>query len=96
MTLEVTVPHSTDLGCISLHAFSDDQLVTKKELARALSVSERTVGRMVNRFELPPSTRLAGKNIWRVGNIKQWIHNKIAQDESESSRDYERIKKYSI
>ena len=44
-------------------------LLTEAALAKALHVAPRTVRRMVNRWQLPPPTRLGGRNVWFAGRV---------------------------
>jgi hypothetical protein len=44
-------------------------LIDERRLAMLLKVTPRTVRRMVARFELPPSIRLAGRSVWMAGHV---------------------------
>ena len=46
---------TTSSATISLGGFADSDLITKQELCQCLGCSERTIQRMVDRFELPPA-----------------------------------------
>lgn len=54
---------------------SDDcSLITKKKLAEMLSVSPRTLQRMLSAGKIPSPVQLGRKMIrWRVNEIKNWI-----------------------
>lgn len=58
---------------ICLHDYPDGQFITKSELAAALARTERTILRMVRRYELPPPVRLGKRAVWQVGHVKKWI-----------------------
>jgi predicted DNA-binding transcriptional regulator AlpA len=54
--------------------FDDDALLTKKQLARALNTSERTIQRWVAAGTAPPTIRLpSGSLRWRWGTVKAWL-----------------------
>jgi len=41
-------------------------------LAVALKTTERTIRRMVKRYELPPPVRFRGKKTWFAGKVLAW------------------------
>lgn len=49
------------------------ELVNAKELARILSVSERTLYRLKSTGELPLPIVLGGSVRWRLSEIRHWI-----------------------
>ncbi len=49
------------------------ELVNARELAKLLSVSERTLYRLKSTGELPPPILLGGSVRWRLDEIRQWI-----------------------
>ncbi len=49
------------------------ELVNARELAKLLSVSERTLYRLKSTGELPPPILLGGSVRWRLSEIRQWI-----------------------
>lgn len=51
------------------------ELVNARELAKLLSVSERTLYRLKSTGELPPPILLGGSVRWRLSEIRQWIGN---------------------
>ena len=51
------------------------ELVNARELAKVLSVSERTLYRLKSTGELPPPIVLGGSVRWRLTEIRQWIGN---------------------
>lgn len=60
---------------VSGHATSlPVELVSARELAKLLSVSERTLYRLKSAGELPPAVVLGGSVRWRLSEIRQWIN----------------------
>ena len=53
----------------------DVELVNARELAKILSVSERTLYRLKSTGELPTPVVLGGSVRWRLSEIRQWIAN---------------------
>ena len=52
----------------------DDDLLTKKQLARALNVSERTIERWLQAGTAPPTIRLPSGGLrWRWGTVRAWL-----------------------
>tara|TARA_R110002073_G_scaffold149534_14_gene303345 strand:+ start:5673 stop:5921 length:249 start_codon:yes stop_codon:yes gene_type:complete len=49
------------------------ELVNARELAKLLSVSERTLYRLKSAGELPAAVVLGGSVRWRLSEIRQWI-----------------------
>lgn len=58
---------------ISLDRFSDNDYITKVGMTQIFRCSERTIQRMVERFELPPPSTMAGRKVWRAGKVKAWF-----------------------
>lgn len=58
----------TSLAELPAHA-----LIDEKELARLLSRTDRTVRKMVSRFELPPPIQFGGRSTWLAGKVIAWI-----------------------
>ena len=55
---------------ISFDGLSSDSIVSINDLCGLLKVSEKTIKRMVDRNELPPSFKLGAKQSWRIETIK--------------------------
>lgn len=54
--------------------YDDDSLLTKKQLARALNTSERTIERWLKAGTAPPTIRLpTGGLRWRWGTVRAWL-----------------------
>jgi len=76
----VGVDEQTRQGVVilGLASMPEGALLDEAALASVLSVTRRTVRRMVCRFELPPPIRLANRSTWRAGTILTWIERRIA------------------
>jgi len=77
---------------IDLGAFTDSDLITKRELSKCLDCSERTLQRMVERFELPPPMSLGSRKVWIVGKIRAWFTNAAERREAEAVREARRLR----
>jgi len=76
---------------IDLSAFADSDLITKRELGKCLDCSERTLQRMVERFELPPPMTLGGRKVWIVGKIRAWLTDAAERREAEALKEARRL-----
>jgi len=54
-------------------SFPDAELITAKELARLLAISERTLYRLKSMGEIPNPVTLGGSVRWRLTEIREWI-----------------------
>jgi predicted DNA-binding transcriptional regulator AlpA len=55
-------------------AFEDDDLLTVKQLARALNTSTRTIERWLAAGTAPPVIRLPSGGLrWRWGTVRRWL-----------------------
>lgn len=77
---------------ISLGGFADDDLITKPELCKCLNCSERTLQRMVERFEIPPGVELGSRKVWIVGKIRAWFANAAERRETEALKEARRLR----
>ena len=77
---------------INLGKYADGDLVTKSELCRAFNCSDRTIQRMVERFEVPPPMTLAGRKVWIVGKVRAWLTEVADRKEAEAMREARRLK----
>jgi predicted DNA-binding transcriptional regulator AlpA len=48
-------------------------LLDERSLADVLSVSPRTLRRMVSRFELPPGVKLGARKLWTAGEVLGYL-----------------------
>lgn len=69
---------------MSLAKYDDGDYITKAGLAEAFGCAERTIQRMVERLELPPSMLLAGRKVWIVGKLRTWIRAVAERKEDEA------------
>ena len=74
---------------------SENDILDRSGLAKALKVTTRTVSRMVDRFELPPPIRLAGRSVWIVGPLLEHIRAKVTAAAAEARQRADRIRKLS-
>lgn len=77
---------------ISLDRFADNDYITKAGMAQIFKCSERTIQRMVERFELPPPTTMAGRKVWRAGKVKAWFANADDRIEAEALKEAKRLR----
>jgi len=53
----------------------DGRAIDAKEVARLLSLSERTVRRLDQEGKLPRPVRIGGSVRWRLEEIQAWLHS---------------------
>ena len=75
----------------NLSDYAEDDYLTKAGMCQAFKCTQRTVQRMVDRFEIPPPMPLAGRNVWIVGKLKAWIANAADRLESEALKEAKRM-----
>ncbi len=76
---------------ISLGRFADGDLITKQELALCLGCSDRTLQRMVERFEIPPPMTLGGRKVWIIGKIRAWFTDAAERRAAEALKEARRL-----
>lgn len=94
-TIAITLGTSqapTQPTAINLGGFADGDLITKRELGKCLACSERTLQRMVERFELPPPMPLAGRKVWVVGKLRAWFADAAERREAEALKEARRLR----
>ena len=69
-------------------------MLDEKALAAALSVTPRTVRRMVGRYELPPGFPFAGRTQWFVGRVLAWIEAQAERKQQEAERAAAKFRKF--
>ena len=62
-------------------------------LACALKTTERTLRRMVKRFELPPPVRFRGKKTWMAGKVLAWHEGRAERLAAVAKRTSDRLAK---
>lgn len=77
---------------ISLDRFSDGDYITKTGMAEVFECSDRTIQRMVERFEIPPPATVAGRKVWRAGKLKAWLAQADDRAEAEALKEVRRLK----
>ncbi len=77
---------------IELDRFSDGDYITKAGLTKVFDCSERTIQRMVERFEIPPPSTVAGRKVWRAGKLKAWLAQADDRTEAEAMREAKRLR----
>ncbi len=85
-------PPPPSAATISLSGFADGDLITKQELCRCLHCSERTLQRMVERFEIPPPMTLGGRKVWIVGKIRGWFADAAERQATEAVKEARRLR----
>lgn len=75
-----------------LAQYADNDILTREGMCQVFKCAPRTVFRMVDRFEIPPPTPLAGRSVWVVGRLKAWIAAVAQSREEEALREAKRLK----
>ncbi len=91
----IVTKHEGNTPCIasiSLGGFADSDMITKPELCKCLDCSERTLQRMVERFEIPPGVTLGGRKVWIVGKIRAWFADAAERREAEALKEARRLR----
>ena len=68
-------------------------ILDESQLADALKVTTRTIRRMVQRFELPPSIPFRGRSVWMAGRILKHIESALEKAEQEASKQHRKIQR---
>lgn len=58
---------------VRLGEYHADDMLTKHGMTVLFECNVRTVQRMVDRYELPPSVQVGGRSFWIAGRLKSWI-----------------------
>lgn len=77
---------------VSIHDYSESQYVTKAELAKIFDVTERTILRMVNRYELPKPVRMGKRSLWQIGYVRGWMEKRGARQMELTTTEMKRLK----
>lgn len=56
-----------------LATLPEKSIIAKVALSKMFGICGRTVTRMVDRGEIPPPIRVAGKNVWVAGRLLNWL-----------------------
>lgn len=76
---------------VALAQLPPQALVSEGALAEALSVTKRTIRRMVRRGELPPPIAFAGRSTWMVCRILKHFEARATRAEQEAEREARRL-----
>ena len=49
---------------------------------------------MIGRFEIPPPITLAGRKIWLVGKLRQWIIDAVTRKETDALNEAKRLRAF--
>ena len=77
-----------------LAEYASDTLLDQMALSAALSVSPRTLRRMVARSELPPGIPLGRRKVWRVRDVLDYLASRADNAAKEAAERFDRMKKY--
>ena len=90
----ITKPTENDngTGVISaLAEFPKEALLNENAMSRAFDVCDRTIRRMVTRYELPPPIRIAGRSTWIAGRVLAWLEEMAEQAEKDARKTIDNI-----
>ena len=94
-TEEQKVEAGTGLAITELATLPEKAILDEARMASIFAVTPRTVRRMVDRGELPPSFRLAGRANWFSGIVVNHLFD-LAKKKLNEARDHQKkIAKYS-
>lgn len=71
--------------------FCDDDCLTRAGMLQTFQCSERTLFRMVERYEIPPAIPFAGRSVWVIGRLKAWIAAAARNKEAEALDEAKRL-----
>ena len=66
--------------CAELGELEEGALITETGLATMFGKHSVSIKRAVERGELPPPTRLMGKQVWTVGSIRHHIEARLESE----------------
>jgi predicted DNA-binding transcriptional regulator AlpA len=79
---------------ISLGNYGENAYLTKPEMCRAFNCSDRTLQRMVERFEIPPPMTLGGRKVWIAGKVRAWLADAAERREAEALKEARRLRAF--
>lgn len=80
-----------EIAVYCIGKFHDDDCLTREGMRAVFQCSERTLFRMVERFEVPPPMPLGGRSVWQIGRLKAWIVSSAQQKEAEALKEAKRL-----
>jgi predicted DNA-binding transcriptional regulator AlpA len=79
---------------INLGEYGDGTYLTKPEMGRVFNCSDRTLQRMVERFEIPPPMTLGGRKVWIAGKVRAWLADAAERREAEALKEARRLRAF--
>ncbi|MDR0363149.1 MAG: AlpA family transcriptional regulator, partial [Planctomycetota bacterium] len=79
-----------EIAVYNIGKFHDDDCLTREGMRAVFQCSERTLFRMVERFEIPPPMPLGGRSVWQIGRLKAWIVSIAQHKEAEALKEAKR------
>ncbi|MDR1611801.1 MAG: hypothetical protein LBT97_03335 [Planctomycetota bacterium] len=76
---------------ITLGRYRPEDCITKQELAAALKVRDRTIQRMIDRFQIPPPVQLGSRKVWIAGRVLDWLNREMKRNEEAAAKDAKRL-----
>jgi predicted DNA-binding transcriptional regulator AlpA len=77
--------------CFRLGDYRDADMLTKAGMAKVFQCSSRTLLRMIERSDLPPPMSLAGRSVWRVGNLNEWLADSAGTRQTEAQKQMKKM-----
>jgi len=68
-----TIQHDTQSGWGAVMPDDAGELLTKREVAQLLRISERTLERLTETGEGPPSLKFGRSRRWLRRDVEQWL-----------------------
>ena len=90
--VEPTAPRESGVIITRLAELPRGTLLDEKALAKVLSVTRRTIRRMVGRYELPPPVRFSGRSMWQAGRVLDWFEARADRLAREAERSARRLR----
>jgi hypothetical protein len=83
---------ATDGIITGLANLPEEALVSTDDLAAALGCTGRCVRQMVCRGELPAGIIVAGRKVWIVGRVVEFLHRRSADAERKQQEHLEKVR----
>jgi len=95
-TLDAKTQESPDAGaegraCVGLALMPEKTILDEARLADLLGVAQRTIRRMVARFELPRPVRFGGRASWMAGDVLRHFETRALAEAQAARRERERL-----
>ena len=79
----------TKFGLLPKESFID-----KRALSEILNITDRTIRRMVSRYEIPNGILTGGRQMWHVGKLLEYLEERCDEKIKESQKNRKRLEKY--